>query len=162
MGRRGPPPAPTAEKLAKGETRPSRVNHDEPDLPKVKAGTKPPSGLFGAGLAEWKRLFPMLTAAGVMKDTDLLALEDYCRVITELRRYEGSAKNAGPELAIAKGFQGMVVKLRTQANQLRQQLGLTPSSRSAIKADAPAKPDQDDERFFGGPRGVVGGRAAGA
>lgn len=157
MGRRGPPQAPTAEKTAKGETRPSRVNHKEPELPPVSTH-RSPKGLDGAGKREWERLCPMLVAAAVLKDSDLMALEDYCRTISDLRKYENAAKRAGAERAIAKGTQGMVIKLRAQANQLRQQLGLTPSSRSNLRIQEPEMPLFDDDRFFGGPRGVVGGR----
>lgn len=138
MGRRGPRPAPTALKLAKGERRPSRVNYEEPQLPAVQAAAlAPPTGLEGAGLAEWQRVAPLLSTAGVLKDTDLVALEDYCRTLTELRRFEGKARKAGPELSIAKGYAGMAIKLRAQANTLRRELGLTPSSRAGVKGSQP-------------------------
>lgn len=152
MGRRGPAPAPRVMQVAKGETRPSRVNYEEPvfDGP---ASPDPPNDLTGAGRKEWREQIGRLTTQGVVTAADLRALEDYCRALTELRRFEAAAKKAGPELAIAKGFQGMVVKLRAQCNQLRQQLGLTPSSRRSIRA-TPASTDPD-EMFFGGPRGVV-------
>jgi len=121
-------------KLAKGERRPSRVNYQEPALPTVDQAPEPPAGLASVGKAEWKALARHLTKAGVLTLADLTALENYCRSLSDLRRYEASAKRAGPELAIAKGYQGMVVKLRAQCSQLAQQFGLTPSSRSTVKA----------------------------
>lgn len=133
MGRRGPAAAPTSIKLARGERRPSRVNYEEPELPQL-AGMAPPDGLDGAGLDEWNRLIGMLTEAGVLTEADRRAFERYCRTVSDLERFERAATDAGPELAIAKGYQGMVVKLRAQANQLAQQCGLTPSSRQAVKA----------------------------
>ena len=144
-------------KLAKGESRPSRVNYDAPVLP-APENIAPPQGLGGAGKAEWMSQIGHLTTRGVLTAADLSAFEDYCRALTDLRLYEQKAKKSGPELAIAKGYQGMVIKLRAQCNQLRQQIGLTPSSRSGVKA-APLKAADDDERFFG-PKGLVrGGKA---
>jgi P27 family predicted phage terminase small subunit len=157
MGRRGPKPAPTALKLAKGERRPSRVNYEEPALP-APASLEPPDGLDGAGLVEWTRLAPALRDSGVLLESDLVAFEDYCRCLTLLRQYEAKAKKAGPELAIAKGYAGMAFKLRGQLDKLRAGLGLTPASRSGVKA----KPKQDDKkdnpaaRYL---RAIPGGRA---
>lgn len=159
MGRRGPAPAPIEVKKARGERRPSRVNYEAPKLDPPKS-TDVPSGLTGAGKAEWERHIGSLVKAGVITDPDLSAFEDYCRALTDLRKFEAAAKKAGPELAIAKGYQGMVVKLRQQCSQLRQQIGLTPSSRGSIKAQGEKAPETDDDRFFGGPQGVVrGGKA---
>jgi len=122
-------------KLAKGERRPSRVNYDEPELPTPDEGEiEPPNGLTGEGLKEWNRLIAVLIERGVLTSADLRAFEVYCRALTDLRVYEDKAKEAEPELAIAKGYQGMVVKLRAQVNQLAQQCGLTPSSRQSVKA----------------------------
>lgn len=134
--------APTAIKLAKGERRPSRVNYEEPDLPKPD-GTEAPAGLTGAGLAEWERLVNVLIASGVLTVGDLRAFERYCRTVTDLATFEAQALAAGPELAIAKGYQGMVVKLRAQASQLAQQCGLTPSSRQTVKAAKSSAPKAD-------------------
>lgn len=158
MGRRGPAPAPTAVKLAKGERRPSRVNYEEPQLPAATAA-EPPAGLVGEGKAEWERLIGVLQERGLLTDADLRAFEDYCRALTDLRTYEQAAADAGAELAIAKGYQGMVVKLRAQCNSLRQQLGLTPSSRGSVKAapksERPAH--KPSERYL---RALPGGRPA--
>lgn len=157
MGRRGVPPQPTAMKLAKGERRPSRVNYEEPELPKADS-LDPPDGLNGEGLAEWTRQITVLSDAGVLTSSDLKAFEDYCRALSELRAYEAQAAEAGLELAIAKGYQGMVIKLRTQVNQLRQQCGLTPSSRSHIRAAKKDEPTSSPaERYL---RAIPGGKAS--
>jgi len=132
MGRRGFPPAPAAVKLAKGERRPSRVNYLEPELDPPQSVT-PPAGLAGAGLHEWKRLAPELLERGVLRAADLTAFEDYCRALSDLRRFEQKARQAGPELSLVKKFAATVIKLRQQCNQLRQQCGLTPASRPTVK-----------------------------
>jgi P27 family predicted phage terminase small subunit len=140
---RGRPAQPTALKLAKGERRPSRTNPERPELPPVPAsGLVAPAGLVGAGLAEWVRLAGPLAEAGVLQTSDLVALENYCRTLTDLRQYERKAKRAGCELAIAKGYANQTIKLRTQVNILARELGLTPSSRSMLKV-APKKAAQE-------------------
>ena len=132
MGKRGPAPQPTALKRAKGETRPSRVNSAEPIIP-APASVEPPTGLTGAGLSEWKRQAPLLRVAGVLKQTDLTALEDYCHALSDLRRYEQAAKKKGAVAAIESKLFAAVIKLRSQVNTLRRELGLSPSSRSSIR-----------------------------
>lgn len=160
MGRRGFQPAPTAEKLAKGERRPSRVNYDEPQFEPPKAeALRPPSGLDGAGLREWKRQIDRLAVRGVLTEADLAAFEDYCRALSQLRSYELKAKRAGLEQAIAKGFQNQVLKLRAQVNILRRECGLTPSSRGGVRVTTPMKlPETTDpaERYL---RAVPGGKS---
>jgi P27 family predicted phage terminase small subunit len=147
MGRRGFPAASRTEKLAKGERRPSRVNYAEPELP-PPATLDPPAGLDGEGRAEWARQIAHLTDRGVLTAPDLTAFEDYCRALEELRRFEAKAKRAGPELAIAKGYQGMVIKLRAQVSHLRQQCGLTPASRSGVKATPSRTETNPAERYL--------------
>jgi len=108
-------------------------------------------------LAEWTRLASMLVECGVLTGADLRAFGDYCRVLTDTELYEAQAKEAGPELAIAKGYQGMVIKLRAQANQLRVQLGLTPSARSTVKAvKKGAKAESPGARYL---NALQGGKA---
>jgi P27 family predicted phage terminase small subunit len=150
MGSRGPKSAPTAIKLAKGERRPSRVNHSEPDLPAVSS-LPTPRGLTGAGKREWKRIAAILRDAGILRETDTVVLENYCRSLTNLRDFETKAVEFGPEKAIATGIQGVVIKLRAQVNALGRELGLTPSSRSSIhvpKAAAPTGGDPKLKRYL--------------
>jgi P27 family predicted phage terminase small subunit len=156
MGKRGPIPQPSAVKLAKGERRPSRVNYAEPVLPEASI-VRLPAGITGAGRKEWLRLAPMLTAAGVLKESDAIALEDYCRCLSELREAERARKKSGVETEDGQRLQGLVLKLRGQANTLRRELGLTPSSRAAIRI--PAKPQTaGDERINRYLRAIPGGK----
>ena len=159
MGGKGFPPAPTAIKLAKGERRPSRVNYDEPQMAKPES-LRPPSGLKGAGLREWQAQAKNLADRGVLTDADLTAFEDYCRALSELRNYEAKARKSGLELAIAKGYQGMVLKLRTQVNQLRQQCGLTPSSRTGVRAKSGSNPNIKEDSATKYLRALPGGKQA--
>lgn len=161
MPRTGRPPQPTEVKIAKGERRASRINYNAPTLPPVSRGIDPPKGLRGAGLEEWLRIASQLATAGVLKDPDLPAMEDYCRRLTDLRETEGELDHArenaaAMERAIAKKEEGadldrlvmtwkliaslqrQVIQLQAQVNVLRREIGATPSSRSAVKVP-PAK-----------------------
>ena len=132
MGLRGPKPAPSDVKIAKGETRPSRINYDEPTFPRATQ-IDPPAGLRGAGLREWERIAPILQEAEVLRATDLNVLEDYCRALSDLRTFEAKAKRVSAERSIAKGFANAVLRLRAQVNQLRRELGLSPTSSAGLK-----------------------------
>src|SRR5260221_4479192 len=140
MGRRGPRPAPSAVKRAKGETRPSRVNAAEPELEAPK-NLEPPKDLVGPGRAEWIRLAQALSTRGVLTEGDLTIFEEYCRALTDLRRYERRASKTPTAVAIATGLLGAVTRLRGQLRQLAAELGLSPSS--------PRPPSRHCERFFG-------------
>lgn len=157
MGRRGPARAPSVVQFARG-TRRSRMNPDEPELPAPKrSAAHPPDSLTGEGRKEWRRLFATLAERGVLTEADIGCFTDYCLALSDLRRYELKAKRVGAEMAIAKGYGGMVIKIRAQVSQLRAQLGLSPSSRSAVRA-VRGRPStrlgefhkrREAERFFG-------------
>jgi len=58
---------------------------------------------------EWQAVSPALADAGELRRTDRVALDDYCRTLTEPRKYEEIALEAGSELAIAKDNQRTVI-----------------------------------------------------
>lgn len=176
MGRRGPAPQPVALKLAKGERRPSRVNYDEPVLP-VARGTDPPEGLTGAGLKEWLRIASQLVDAGVLKDPDLPAMEDYCRRLTDLRalevelaaqrgvvRHQEKAKDADLTVLLA-GWRAIdaaekrLIALQSQVNVLRREIGATPSSRSAVKVPQRKPEESSKDKAARYMSAIRGGRA---
>lgn len=139
--------APLALQLAKGERRPSRINLNEPLFPRPDS-LSPPRGLTGPGRREWLEQIDRLVESGVLTAADMAGFEDLCRAISELRRYEDAAKRAGVELAIRQGLASMTLKLRAQVSQLRQQFGLTPSSRTSIRTVQSLPPITADDRYF--------------
>jgi phage terminase small subunit len=154
MGRRGPAPAPTALKVAKGERRPSRVNYDEPVMAPPESSA-PPEGLDGEGLAEWQAWFGPLSERGVLTDADVTAFEDYCFRVSRLAELRALATQIGPLGAVGK-INGDILKTEASIDRLRDRLGLTPSSRSSVKAakgQAP-KPKDPTEPYL---RAITGG-----
>ena len=157
MGKRGPPPTPTAIKLARGTARSRRKDEPKPPADKIVM----PPHLGEVAQAKWKELLPLLEAVRVMTDADVEALARYCdtyewwlatRAILKKDGCTYPILNDGgevkyiaqrPEVSIAH-------KLATQLRQLEQDFGLNPSARSSLSV-APEKPatDEDAAILFG-------------
>jgi P27 family predicted phage terminase small subunit len=150
MGRRGPQPQPTALKLERGNPGRRPVNADEPVL--APASHAVPAGMTGRSRKEWTRLVGELISKGVLTVGDMHAFEEYCTLVGEVDSYEKLIRKVGRETAHRLGYANYLLKLRTQLRQQAAHLGLTPSSRSGVKAvkvvarDAAAT---KRERFFG-------------
>ena len=175
MPRTGRPRLPTALKIARGETRPSRHNTAEPQLSPPER-IDPPDGLRGPGLKEWLRVAPLLLEAGVLTEPDMPALEDYCRRMTDLRACEREAELLRKLLARVDKQKGDVdlddllrlmrgidttekrlISLQSQVNTLRRELGATPSSRSGVRSVK--KPEAKQGKAARYMCAVKGGRA---
>jgi len=157
MGKRGPPPTPTAIKLARGTARSRRTDEPQPPADKIVM----PKHLGKVAQAKWAELLPLLEAVRVMTDADVEALARYCdtyewwlatRAILKKDGCTYPILNDGgevkyiaqrPEVSIAH-------KLATQLRQLEQDFGLNPSARSSLSV-APEKPatDEDAAILFG-------------
>jgi P27 family predicted phage terminase small subunit len=143
--KRGPRPLPQAVKASRGTLRKCRTNPNEPQLPPAHS-LDPPATLKGEGLAEWHRLVPSAWSDAVLRDADVTMFRLYCETLSDLEGYQKLARK-GRDLAIISGSAGQVYKLRNQARQLAAELGLTPSSRSGVKA-IEAKPPGKLEQFI--------------
>ncbi len=75
MGRRGPPPKPTALRVLHGD-RKDRINTSEPSP--AAAEVRPPDWLGGEALGVWRRLAPDLERKGVLSAWDVEAFAVYC------------------------------------------------------------------------------------
>jgi P27 family predicted phage terminase small subunit len=151
MGKRGPRPAPTAIKIARGTVR-SRPK-TEPAPPAT--GIVMPGHLGEVAQAKWRDLLPLLQAVKVMTDADVEALARYCDTYewwlatrAKLRK-EGDTYpilNDGGEIKyIAQRPEVSIAhKLATQLRQLEQDFGLNPSARTSLHVEKP-KAEGDDE-----------------
>ena len=93
-----------------------------------------------------------LTTKGVLTTGDLSAFEQYCRLVGEVSAYEKLIKKVGIKEAHALDYADYLLKLRTHLRQQAAHLGLTPSSRSGVKAVAVVQKDDAATkmaRFFG-------------
>ena len=152
---RGRKPQPTATKKLRGNPGKRPLNQDEPQ-PKAPAKLPdPPAHLGGSGKREWRRIGKELLAAGLYTVVDRSALAAYCavyenwvdahqRVVDDGLLTKTKAGNTvqNPYLSIAN-------KQLELMNRFLTEFGMTPSSRSRVKAE---KPEADDpfEAFLGG------------
>lgn len=142
MGRRGPAPKPTALKLRDGETRPSRINAEEP-IP-AQEPPKPPDDMTKEAKRVWRHVLKVMpTGVIVSADRDILRL--YCDVVSEYSKHLAIL-----DLPIRQNSRGdwvvhplhrVVRDEREQIRLLARELGLTPAARANLRMDAEAGAD---------------------
>lgn len=158
---RGRKPAPTEEKLAKGETRPSRVNFDEPDVPPpTPDALAPPSNLKGAGLAMWTMYAQAMTDSGQLRSTDMPLFLQRCRTESDVERWEREKARRGLDRSERLQIERLLNSLKGRALRESAELGMSSVSRSKVRTvTKPPVEKPKHERFFGagGIRGVVRG-----
>lgn len=133
MATRGQRPKPTALRLLNGNAGKRPINAQEPDT--GAADVDPPEWLSEAAAPHWARLAPMLSAAGVMKESDRDLLATYCQTFAD---YLEAVKGGGASMS-------MVGQLR----QLMGELGMTPTARARITVDKAPETEHGKARFFG-------------
>lgn len=169
----GRPRKPTTLKLVTGTEKPCRANPAEPQPPPAPTGMAPPRHLSPRAVDAWHRLAPMLDAMGVLTVADELALERLCECYAELE--EARASLARPVLASGKDGEpveiaaagqvtyvthsanGSMVRARPEVAAIAEadrrlkgylaEFGLTPSTRSRVKAEGGGERDPLDAYF---------------
>lgn len=140
MGRRGPPRKPDEVKELEGNPGNKALNHDAPEYFEQDANLETPVDLGEAGRKEWARCAPGLVQFGVLRQMDLMVFHKYCKVHDDLDYWERQQDTIRKEPAMIDTLikiQKTVVTLRTQHRHYQQELGITPASRSSIKAKHP-------------------------
>lgn len=135
MGKRGPAPQPTKLKLLKGETRPSRVNKREPQLPPT--APRCPTWLNREAKAEWRRIVPQLDKFGLLATIDRGELTAYCVAWATFVEASRLVDRLG---LVVEGERGFVKNpalqiMRDQAAIVRafgSDFGLSPSARTHL------------------------------
>jgi len=138
MGERGPVRTPTRIRVLHGESRPSQVNHNEPQ---PGGAPRMPPGMGKGGRSVWRRVIRDFGHTGVLTAADADVLRSYCDAVA---RYEQAAillEEMGPVVRGAR--KGELVKnplhqiVRDNAVLMRalaRELGLTPSARTGLNA----------------------------
>ncbi len=136
MGRRGPAPTPTALKLLRGETRPSRINRHEP-RPVGELGPIP--DISPEAQAVWRHVVGALGNTGVLRDADSDIVRIYCETVARYDKASRLLDASGPLITGARGRE--LVKnplhqvVRDDAvliRSLASELGLTPAARVGL------------------------------
>jgi P27 family predicted phage terminase small subunit len=137
MGSRGPAPEPLEAKLARGETRPSRINVQAPK-PRLRRPSMPRE-MDPVAKAVWRRTMRE-QAQGLIRAVDADLLRAYCEAVS---RYAGAvAEYRSPTI---EGLHAAVVAnplhriIRDDADTIRmlaRELGIGPSARSGMQIEA--------------------------
>lgn len=156
---RGRKPAPNAEKIAKGETRPSRVNYNEPDVPEATITTAP-KDLRGAGFRLWRDHAQAMKESGQLRATDVPLFVAHCKTAMDLEYWEREKGKRDLDRAARITIQRTVNQLGSLYLRQAAELGMTSVARSRVKTvtKAPVEKPKHD-RFFKGLRGLTGGKA---
>ena len=144
MGRRGPPPTPTAILAARGSRRATQGREHEPVVHPGRPEC--PDWLDEEAKSAWAQLVPVLESMGVLTRADAHALARYCQLLIRWKRAELFIQKYGETYPV-KSARGMVKmffawpqvgiahKLSLALTKLEQEFGLTPSARSRVKVD---------------------------
>lgn len=152
MGRRGPPPQPTALKLERGNPGKRALNRQEPVF--TPADDTPPADLKGHALARWNELAPDLCRQGLLTVASRFCLRDYCIQEAEIITLERLLARTARRDPIRSTWEKELKSKRVECRQYGAQFGLTPATAAGVKAaKAPTQADPRQLRFFGGGRG---------
>lgn len=165
-GTSGPIAKPTALKLLHGETRPSRVNYNEPKPGMVEV--EPPETLSEQALEVWHRLAADLIRTGVLTPWDAEAYGDYCEAVVSAREAQAELDENGEVIDTPivdrngklVGHRQVISpwwKVRREAStamlQLGARFGLTPSDRARLSigdSGGKGKNSQDNSDLLSG------------
>ena len=165
MGKRGPPPKPSALKKLQGTFRKDRTARNELVAPPGAPPTPNfPPKVRKVGAAKWAELVPLLLERGTLSKEDGVALEQFCRFWAQWLTYQGAAEREpmiesmyGPKVNPAAE---LALKLEQRLTALGDRLGLTASARSKVSVPEKQKPEDTSEAFlFGKPQVIQGGKA---
>jgi P27 family predicted phage terminase small subunit len=140
----GRKPKPSALKMLEGNPGKRRLNESEPQPGGIPTC---PKSLDKAARAEWKRVSKELVAIGLLTSVDRAVLASYCQAWSRWTQAT-EAFNTKPVLVVATktGYpiqNPLIGIINTAADQMRKlaaELGLSPSARSRLSVEPPAKP----------------------
>jgi phage terminase small subunit len=88
--------------------------------------------------------------AGVLSIADLELFKQYCLIVAEVEQYQKLCKRVGVENSHKLGYRNYLVKARAQFVLMASRLGLTPTTRNAVKKIKGKKQTETSRnRFFG-------------
>jgi P27 family predicted phage terminase small subunit len=137
MGRRGPPPQPTAMKLIRGNPGKRKLNKNEPQ-PAV-AMPHCPDYLDVTARNEWDRLAPILVRMRVLTEADYLALAGLCQTYSTMVKAQEQLNKSGILFKTPSGYVqqfpliGVVNNCMEKIITFCREFGLTPSARTRIQ-----------------------------
>lgn len=148
MGRRGPPPTPTAIKLLRGNPGKRKLSSNEPKpiitLPHC------PSYLDEDARTEWGRLAPILVRMKVLTEADYIALASLCQTYSTMVKAQEQLNKSGILFKTPSGYVqqspliGIVNSCTEKIVTLCREFGLTPSARARVQTNQQEAAEADD------------------
>ena len=143
-------PLPTKLKIFKGTDKKIRLNENEPEP--LSDNIVMPEHLSKKAKKQWEKIVEQLTGAGIMTNLDQDALELYCEAYAKWAdandklRTHGMVVKAPSGYPIPSPYLSIANKAFEQLRQMMIEFGMTPSSRTRIKAE-PRKTENDFDGF---------------
>lgn len=146
---KGPRPLPTNLKLLRRDRSHHAANRDEPKPPACEHVPTAPNYLNRRAKAEWRRMAKELHVLGLLTKIDLGGLAGYCAAYADFAEANYQMRDH-PEELVLHGEKGSYMNpiLSVKASAMKQmkafltEFGMTPSSRSRVKATPPATEDK--------------------
>lgn len=145
MGKRGPPPKPTALKELEGNPGKRPLPANEPKFTEAACDVPPPDFLSDEAKTEWRRMFPVLRSCGLVTLGDLPALAVYCSLYGRWREAEEQLQATPNLIKTPNGHlqpNPWITIARQTAELMKAYLiefGLTPAARARMGAAEPPK-----------------------
>ena len=139
---KGRKPKPTALKVLAGNPGKRPLNDAEPNFMGERIGNAP-KHLSAEAKAEWKRVAPVLKAAGVLTPADRGALAAYCQAWARWVEAERKIETEGMVTTTPSGYEmqspwvGIANKALELMRAFAAEFGMTPSSRTRVRAEKP-------------------------
>ena len=151
---KGRKPKPTAAKKLAGNPGKRKLNEAEPTFG-APVDLRAPEHLSDLARGEWDRLAGELARAGVLTSVDTTTLAAYCEAFAQWVGAKAIVATDG--ITMLNTFGTMVVHPAVriadisvkQMVRLASELGITPASRSKVKAQAPEKEESLADLLFG-------------
>ena len=149
---RGAKPKPTVIKLVTGNPGRRPLNQEEakPDRQIPEA----PAVLKGEALKEWKRVTPLLLEVGLIAKLDRAVIASYCQAWARWVECERMLEQTGLIVKSPNGYPmyspylAAANKAMDQMRQMSEQIGLSGSARSRIRAGEPPSKLDPAEAFL--------------
>jgi len=148
---KGRPPKPTAIKILNGNPGNRELNKSEPGYTKINAENIPPcpETLNKNGKKEWDRICILLGEFGILTEADQTAMMLYCQYFGIWIEAMDKIKSLGMIWKSQSGYPmpspyiAIANKAEEKVRHYSSEFGMTPSSRSRMKAPKPGGKKDD-------------------
>jgi P27 family predicted phage terminase small subunit len=134
VGRRGPLPIDPVIVKMRGNPSKRALRSEAAVVRLPSVALEPPADLSEVAAAEWRRLAPVLQAAGLLTPLDAPVFEIYCEAVATRQALAQALAVAGA--ADRPSLTRAVLEASQWVNRLAREFGMTPASRSRVRPAA--------------------------